>query len=230
MAALQALNRLLQPDVILLARGGGSIEDLWAFNDEGVARAIVASAAPVITGVGHETDFTIADFAADLRAPTPTAAAELSTPDQADLRIGLDDLAQRLGRATLATVTSQRWALSSLHNRLAVQSPRLRVQTEHQALTSLSQRLQSAAGHSLALQRLGLEGTTRRLEALNPLAVLERGFAVVSAAGGQVIHHTSQVSEGQPLTVRVQDGTFGVRVEAEENEQPSPPANVHLRH
>ena len=229
-AALQALNRLIQPDVILLARGGGSIEDLWAFNDEGVARAIVASAAPVITGVGHETDFTIADFAADLRAPTPTAAAELSTPDQADLRIGLDDLTQRLGRATLASVTSQRWALSSLHNRLAVQSPRLRVQTEHQALASLSQRLQSAAGHSLALQRLGLEGTARRLEALNPLAVLERGFAVVSAAGGQVIHHTSQVSEGQPLTVRVQDGTFGVRVEAKENEQPSPPANVHLRH
>ena len=97
-AALHDVVRIASPDVIILARGGGSIEDLWAFNDERVARAIAASPVPVITGVGHETDFTIADFVADLRAPTPTAAAELATPNQADLRLDLSELNERLNR------------------------------------------------------------------------------------------------------------------------------------
>ncbi len=211
-AALQALNRLAQPDVILVARGGGSIEDLWAFNDEGVARAIAASHAPVISGVGHETDFTIADFAADLRAPTPTAAAELATPNKADLRIDLDELVLRLGRSSLANIAEQRWTLNSLHNRLLMQSPRLRLDQDRQQLRSLQHRLTSASAHRMALQRLGLGGVRQRLAALNPLAVLERGFAVVSDANGQSIHHTAQVSPGQALNVRVQDGSFGVRV------------------
>ena len=123
-AAIQALNRVAHPDVILVARGGGSIEDLWAFNDEGVARAIAASTAPVISGVGHETDFTIADFVSDLRAPTPTAAAELSTPDRADLLASLDDMSQRMARAMQSCLNSQRWKLNRIESRLALRSPK----------------------------------------------------------------------------------------------------------
>ena len=150
--ALQALNRLVQPDVILLARGGGSIEDLWAFNDERVARAIAASAAPVISGVGHETDFTIADFAADLRAPTPTAAAELATPNRADLIPLLADLRGRLGRALLAELDVRRSELAGAKNSLSLHSPRNTIRNDRQRLDDLTRRAGAAASHALALQ------------------------------------------------------------------------------
>ncbi len=151
-AALQNLNRAARPDVILVARGGGSIEDLWAFNHEGVARAIAASPAPVITGIGHETDFTIADFVADLRAPTPTAAAELATPDGSELRAGVLDLVMRLDRTAAAGLDQRRWALADAHNRLLLHSPLARLRSDRQRMDELLHRLATAAGHSLALQ------------------------------------------------------------------------------
>lgn len=167
-AALKALNRLVEPDVILLARGGGSIEDLWAFNDEGVARAIVASRAPVISGVGHETDFTIADFAADLRAPTPTAAAELATPHQADLRQAIRDLLLRLERDAAARLALPRWQLNELDRRLLMASPAAQLRTDRQRLDELLHGSQVAVLHSLRLQRERLFGLKQRLEGLSP--------------------------------------------------------------
>jgi len=217
-AALQALNRSVHPDVILLVRGGGSLEDLWAFNDESVARAIAASAAPVISGVGHETDFTIADFVADLRAPTPTAAAELATPDQAELRLGLADGIERLGRAALGAVSGQRWELSALENRLALRSPRARLQSDRQRLDELIYHSRSAARHLVDLGRLRLQGSRQRLEALDPMAVLRRGFAVASTPDGKPLTSLAEVQVGDPVNVRLVDGAFQAQVTELENQ------------
>ena len=213
--ALQALNRLVQPDVILLARGGGSIEDLWAFNDERVARAIAASAAPVISGVGHETDFTIADFTADLRAPTPTAAAELATPNRADLIPLLADLRGRLGRALTVELDARRSELAGAKNSLSLHSPRNTIRNDRQRLDDLTRRAGAAASHALALQRARLDGWDRRLLALNPLAVLQRGYAVVTRPDGGLVVSASQVTPGDAIRVRLGDGGFPARVEPE---------------
>ena len=212
-AALRALNRLAAPDVILVARGGGSIEDLWAFNDERVARAIAASDAPVISGVGHETDFTIADFVADLRAPTPTAAAELAVPNRADLSAALADSWQRLGRAAQGQIAALRWNLNDLRAHLARQTPLNRIQNDRQRLDDLVRSSDRSLTHRLEVKRLQLAGLNRRLESLDPLAVLGRGYALVSRPDGQIVCRVEQVEAEDVLTVRVSDGTFGVTVE-----------------
>jgi exodeoxyribonuclease VII large subunit len=211
--ALQEVARLAQPDVIILARGGGSIEDLWAFNDERVARAIAASPVPVITGVGHETDFTIADFVSDLRAPTPTAAAELSTPNQADLRLDLADLSSRLARSQESYTSQLRWTLRELHAHLSRNSPEVQIQSDSQRVDELERRMTASVVHFLQLTRSQLMGISHRIIALNPQAVLERGYAIVTNTAGQPIARVAQVSSGQPLNVQVSDGDFGVRVE-----------------
>jgi exodeoxyribonuclease VII large subunit len=211
-AALEALNNKVRPDVILLARGGGSIEDLWAFNDERVARAITASDAPVITGVGHETDFTIADFACDLRAPTPTGAAVLATPDRADLLIMLNELEQRLQRTAQEVVSSSRWSLDNLTGRLRLKSPRWRLLSDQQRLDEISRRAGVALEHHLKLQQARLAALEQRLESLGPQSVLKRGYAVVTRADGHMVHSTRQVASGDKLSVRVSDGAFQVQV------------------
>ena len=213
-AAIQALNQSVQPEVILLARGGGSIEDLWAFNNEGVARAIAASSAPVISGVGHETDFTIADFVADLRAPTPTAAAELATPDQLELRATLLDLSDRLERAVQTSLSQARWSFASLHNRLRLHSPQMRLQTGRQHLDELIRRLEAGMAHSLQLGQARQHGLQQRLRALNPQAVLQRGYAIVTTQSGEIVHSTRQAHPGDALSVQVSDGEFPARVES----------------
>lgn len=214
-AALESLNRLACPDVILLARGGGSIEDLWCFNDERVAHAVAASAAPVIAGVGHETDFTIVDFACDLRAPTPTAAAELATPDRMDLLAHLSGIKVSLARAMQIVLNNHRWEWNRLENRLRQQTPLSRVRTDRQRLDELSRRMSVAVDHSRQLQRARLVGLELRLASLNPAAVLARGFAVVSTPEGSLVRSVGQVSRGDPLTVRVSDGSFGAAVTGE---------------
>jgi exodeoxyribonuclease VII large subunit len=210
--AIARLNRIVQPDVILLARGGGSIEDLWAFNDERVARAIAASSAPVIAGVGHETDFTIADFAADLRAPTPTAAAELASPDQAELRLGLEEARKQMDRSILIILQMQSRQLVALHHRLNLSTPLARIRRDRQRLDELSRRAQVTLIHTLQIRTARLAGFEQRLSALNPQAILLRGYALVSQSNGRLVRSVRQVASGEVLQVRVSDGDFTVRV------------------
>ncbi len=208
--AIQSLAALAQPDVILVARGGGSIEDLWAFNDERVARAIAASPIPIITGIGHETDFTIADFVADLRAPTPTAAAELATPDRIDLSADLADLREQLLRSSESIFTTRRWALNNLHNRLRIHSPQIRFRSDRQHIDDLVHRAEKAVLHQLQLQHTRLDGIQQHLQALDPFTILARGFAIVSNAEGLIVHSVAQVQCGDTLNVRLADGQFKV--------------------
>jgi exodeoxyribonuclease VII large subunit len=212
-AALLNLNRI-QPDVILVARGGGSIEDLWAFNDERVVRAVAASDAPVISGVGHETDFTLTDFASDLRAPTPTAAAELATPVTLfDLASAMSDLGQRIDMAMDRQIEMNRVSISTLQSRLLFVSPARRLQSERQRADEWSRRLVAAPAHRLALEAEKVAGLGKRLVALSPFEVLARGYAVVTRpADGSLIRTVGQAKENEAIEVRVSDGQFGAVV------------------
>jgi exodeoxyribonuclease VII large subunit len=211
--AIRLLNDR-SPDVIILARGGGSIEDLWAFNDERVVRAVAASDVPVICGVGHETDFTLSDFAADLRAPTPTAAAELATQiTLIDLSAELQSYQSRLVSATLNLVGEKRIELSSLQARLRYISPDRRIQSERQRVDELARRVQSSLFHHIQLQSSHVRGMQKRLAALNPMAVLARGYAVVTRKeDGNVVSRVEQAEQGKQIQVRVSDGQFDAEI------------------
>jgi exodeoxyribonuclease VII large subunit len=208
-AALKAAAGVA-PDVIILARGGGALEDLWCFNDERVARAIVASPVPVVSGVGHETDFTIADFAADLRAPTPSAAAELVTPDSEQIAAQVADLRARLTEAALAALREKTWALAQHQAHLRGLSPQAALRSGQQHLDDLQARAAAALGYRVSLERERWHGLDQALNNVNPLAVLARGYAVVTGPLGQVIRSVGQVQPGDELSVRVSDGSFGV--------------------
>jgi exodeoxyribonuclease VII large subunit len=215
-AAIEALNRWSvereRLDAIILARGGGSIEELWAFNDEQVARAIRASGVPVITGIGHETDFTIADFAADVRAPTPTGAAASAVPEARELREGVRSLsaafiAQMTGLLSLARMRSE--ALTVHLRRL---SPAIQLAGDRQRVDELGRRAQLAIANTLRIQRQRLAGLGLHLSGLEPGSVLRRGYAIVSTAGDTVVTSTAQVAPGDPIKVRVSNGTFAANV------------------
>ena len=192
-------------DVIIVARGGGSADDLWAFNDERVARAIFASETPVVSAVGHETDTTLADYVADVRAPTPSAAAELIVPDEREERARISALLAANGYALSGRAEQARGQLADLSERIARQSPDLageRVRVER----SLSQ------AHAFAVQRLAREralvvSAGGRLEALSPLATLARGYAIVQDAGGGVVERVKALLAGQQVRLQFQDGT-----------------------
>lgn len=212
---IEALKRLIdyQPDVVIIGRGGGSLEDLWCFNDEGVARAIAAMPMPIVSGVGHEVDFTIADFVADLRAPTPSAAAELITALSVDdLRAGVDAYSTQLTEGLMQTVQAQRWALAERQARLAGLSPRAQLTHTRQRLADLATRFTRALQHRLQLKQEQLNGLAQALHTISPLAVLGRGYAVVTRADGSVVRRAAEVQTGQALRVRVSEGEFGVEV------------------
>ncbi len=210
--AIHVLNRKVKADVILLVRGGGSLEDLWAFNDPDVVRAVAASEAPVVTGIGHETDFTLADFAADLRAPTPTGAAALATPDDVELQTGLYEQRRQLASAMRDQLGRLRSELENTAYLLRRGAPSWMVANARQRLDEQNARLSQSIAIGLRLRKTTLKGLEARLLTLNPLNILKRGYAVVFGGEGRVVRSTSQVAPGSELRVRVSDGEFDARV------------------
>ena len=258
-AALRMAGRRAECDVLILARGGGSLEDLWAFNDEALARAIVASPIPVVSGIGHEIDFTIADFVADVRAPTPSAAAEIVVPDAEEWLASLRRWSTRLQRGILRRLDAHRERLHWLTGRAALVSPAARVAQQSQRLDELEQRMsralrqvlsdakstlgehrsrlwqasplarvQGAAVHYAALSarlraatlerlrhaRARLLPLMRTLNAVSPLATLERGYAIVSIEGGEILRNAAAAKPGAIIEARLAHGTVRAKVEA----------------
>ncbi len=221
-AAIRRLNRRDDIDVIIVARGGGSLEDLWAFNDERVARAIAGSRIPVISGVGHETDFTIADFAADVRAPTPSAAAELAVPDRSGLLGDISVLRSRLTAAMRDVVARCRREVRALHDALGYLSPATVIAGERQQLDSLIARMSSLLAHDIHLRRERLRGLMAALATVSPARTLRRGYAVISAEDGTPITSVSQVSNGDRIRAALSDGSIDAIVERGHKVEPLP--------
>jgi exodeoxyribonuclease VII large subunit len=213
-AALVAANEyaltIARLDTLILARGGGSIEDLWAFNDEGVAYAIGQSRIPVVTGVGHETDFTIADFVADLRAPTPSAAAVAATPDRREILEQLIAIQQHLAQQAADRLEDEQQHLEQVQFRLLRLHPRRQLDLRRQSLEDRMLRLDQAVRRRL--DRLSERSTAARLrlDALNPLAVLRRGYSVVQNTAGVVVTAPEMVAVGERLQVRAAGGEYQV--------------------
>jgi exodeoxyribonuclease VII large subunit len=213
-AIVRALQRLYaQPDLdtILLARGGGSLEDLWSFNDERVVRAVAEAPVPLIVGVGHETDVTLADFAADLRAPTPSAAAELATPDGTQLPAILARLRDRAGAALLGTAADRRRFVDAERRALSGLAPD--IGAARQRTADLLDRGSRILADRLERRRLLLAATADGLRTLSPMATLERGYAVARGADGRILHDASEARVGEPLHVILSRGTVETRVE-----------------
>jgi exodeoxyribonuclease VII large subunit len=262
-AGIQYFNRTKNVDVIIIARGGGSIEDLAAFNDEGLARSIAASTLPVISAVGHETDFTIADFVADLRAPTPSAAAELVIESKHRLNEHLAHLQQRLDRATRYRLLMARNHLQGLaqhgafariqdvlarraqrldemayrlaanyravlhenHRRLDIAASRVSHFDFRRSLAVVRGRLNAgmdavthAFGSRLAEKRAQTERLTAQLEALSPVKILERGYALVFDSSGKLVKNAAQLAPGEQVTARVAHGSFTAEVKSRQRE------------
>ncbi len=212
-AMLRAASNSHRYDVILLTRGGGSLEDLAAFNDESVARAIVASAVPVVSAVGHEVDFSISDFVADLRAPTPSAAAELILPDGAALARTLSTSAMRLRQAWNRHAQNSQQRVDQLAARLQAQRPQQRLAAGRERMDGLQRRLAAAWARSDEHARQQLDGLARALNAVSPLGVLKRGYAILLDASGNVLRSAQSARPGEALRARLADGELPLRVD-----------------
>lgn len=211
--ALAALNDYGACDVVLLVRGGGSMEDLWVFNTETVVRAVAASRAPLVSGIGHETDVMLADFAADVRAPTPSAAAEVATPDRQELAAEVQALARSLGRAWQGRRQALRQQLRESRSALAALAPQARLASARQRVDELASRAIVNLRHALELRAAGLAALTQTLQAISPLQVLGRGYALVRlAADGTLVRSLGQLSPRAGLDVQISDGTFAAEV------------------
>lgn len=204
-AALEQLNTRQAADVIIIGRGGGSIEELWAFNDERVARAVAASRIPVISAVGHETDFTICDFVADLRAPTPSAAAELAVPDQQQLKLRVAQMQTAAQRAVEHTISNNSKMLATLMSKRCLATPLFYVEEQAMRLDYVTRAFANAAQVQVARAQRRLAGAAGKLDALSPLKVLSRGYSI-AYKGAHVVKSTADVEAGDTLTVRLSDG------------------------
>lgn len=200
-------NAARSVDVIIIGRGGGSIEDLWAFNDETLARTVAASVIPVISAVGHETDFTICDFAADVRAPTPSAAAELAVPDTAELLRKINNIVGHMELALTKNIGMRRTQLSQLAKSRALTSPQNFIDDKRMVLLSLASRMEQEMKLSLTDKRGRFASLTASLEALNPMSVISRGYSAVFDDSGKLIKSTRQIKKGDRFRFRTTDGS-----------------------
>ncbi len=209
--AIRLMNRvnaeLMKIDVLVVGRGGGSIEELWAFNEETVAREIFSSEIPVISAVGHETDFTIADFVADRRAATPSEAAELVVPDNREIVRNLSSLELRMRQNVFKAVEFQRRKLESMEKNILFRKPTERINQYRQAIDEIKRNMLAEISHLVALHRKSLQALTGKLDALSPLAILERGYSICSRLPeGKVIRSVEDISVGDALKILFSDG------------------------
>ncbi len=212
--AIRRFNAIGAADVLIVGRGGGSIEDLWAFNEELLARAVAASRIPIISAVGHETDFTICDFVADLRAPTPSAAAELAVPDRHRLAAAVDNARARLlgGVRTRLEVCARDWQM--LKTKRCLSAPQYYTEEQGMRLDMLTRRFAAAAQQTLGVADRRLAAGASKLDALSPLKVLGRGYGIGYGAHGQVLDSVHGTAVGERVSLRLTDGTLDCTVNA----------------
>jgi exodeoxyribonuclease VII large subunit len=221
--AIDDLNAHTDADLLIVGRGGGSIEDLWCFNEEIVARAVAGSRIPVISAVGHETDFTLADFAADLRAPTPSAAAELAVRDNAELRQYIEGCRMRLKQGILAKVDDFAARVDSVRRVLAPDRFMQQIALRSQQVDELTLRLASACSLAISSRETVLENLKGKLLAMNPSAVLTRGYAIVyRERDGRIVTGSDMVDTGEGIRVTLAEGGLHARVEEKTTASPSP--------
>lgn len=210
--AIQYTNMYRLADLLIVGRGGGSIEDLWAFNDEQVAHAIYNSQIPVISAVGHEPDVTISDFVADLRAATPSNAAELAVPDQNVLRQNLDTISNVMLTALQQKITTARKQLRIISESPALQSPDVYIQQRRKTLTLQHNRMYLVQNQKIHHLRQRFLAATAKLDAMSPLKVLTRGYAMVQNSNGTIVHSVHHVCENEQLQIRLFDGVIDSKV------------------
>ena len=212
-AAINYANYYHLADLLIVGRGGGSIEDLWAFNDEAVAYAIYHSEIPVISAVGHEPDVTISDYVADLRAATPSNAAELAVPDQDGLRQALDSMLSSIETAVLRQLKASRQHLDALCASASLQSPMQYISQRRDALNHTNTRLVSAQQRTVGLRRQHFISLAAKLDAMSPLKVLTRGYAMVSGADGSVIRSVNQLAHNDRVKISLSDGNITATID-----------------
>lgn len=216
--AIDYANAHAIADVLIVGRGGGSVEDLWAFNDEGVSRAIFRSRIPVVSAVGHEPDVTISDFTADLRAATPSNAAELVAPDQSELRAALEGMRASMLASMRQRLTRSRQQLTGLSASPMLRNPMNYLQERRLRLDKLTGDFRRVGTRLLQARRQGLIRLSASLDAMSPLKVLARGYSMTADADGRLISSVTEVSPGQSLTILVSDGKIRAAVERTEGE------------
>ncbi len=204
---LEVFNTSCPVDVIILGRGGGSLEDLWAFNDENLARAIFASRIPVISAVGHETDFSISDFVADLRAPTPSAAAELAMPEAGEVKRKLHNVIDRMSLVTENRIKNLRRSLETLASCPQMQSQMRLIDDRRMAILNLDREMENLMSRLLDRKKSSLLQGAAKLDALSPLAVMSRGYSALFNEKGETINKNEQIKAGDRVKVRLSDGT-----------------------
>ena len=206
--SLLLLDAVGECDVIIIGRGGGSAEDLWAFNDEALVRAVAAANTPIISAVGHETDTTLCDYAADLRAPTPSAAAELAVPDRYALIQTMDERADRMGAALDRAIASHRGLLDTYAKQIALASPAQKLLSAKDRIKRARELMDISVSSVLDKNKLMLASGIGQLEAVNPLAVIGRGYSITRDGQGRVISSVNEVETDSKITVSLSDGTL----------------------